>query len=58
MDLIIFTTSVIIINVIYSSEKSCNHPNIASPTIANGTLEINGKRQGGLQVITKLDRNS
>ena len=31
-------------------EKPCSHPEFSSPTIANGTLEINGKRQGGLQV--------
>ena len=37
-------------------EKSCSHPDITSPTIANGTLEINGKRQGGLQVTSKFDK--
>ena len=39
----------LIINAIIL-EKPCSHPEFSSPTIANGTLEINGKRQGGLQV--------
>ena len=38
-------------------EKSCSHPDITSPTIANGTLEINGKRQGGLQVSSTFDKS-
>ena len=38
--------------IFFLIEKSCIHPDITSQSIANGTLEINGKRQGGLQVIS------
>ena len=44
--------SIVIFLIIHAIllEKPCSHPEFSSPTIANGTLEINGKRQGGLQV--------
>ena len=35
---------------LYFSEKACSHPDLSNPTITNGSLEINGKRQGGPQV--------